>query len=75
MTNTAEIMRKGMECLKEGLGEIEAEEFISILMREKFDYTKWHSTAFDNMTLKELNEQAVDYNKQNPHTGNAKIIY
>ena len=49
--------------------------FVSILLREKFDYTKWHRTAFDNMTLKELNAAAVEYNKEHPHTGKAKIIY
>ena len=75
MSSTADIMCRGMECLKDGLGEIEAEMFVSILLREKFDYTKWHHTAFDNMTLEELNKAAVEYNKDHSYIGNAKVIY
>ncbi len=38
-TSTVEIMNKGMKCLTEAMGIVEAEQFISIIMREKFDYT------------------------------------
>jgi len=37
--NTVDIMNRGMECLTEALGVVEAEQFISIIIREKFDYT------------------------------------
>lgn len=39
--NTVEIMNKGMRCLTEKMGIVDAERFISIIIREKFDYTKW----------------------------------
>lgn len=35
-TSTVEIMNKGMKCLTEAMGIVEAEQFISIIMREKF---------------------------------------
>jgi len=38
---TSEIMRKGMECLTQQMGIVEAEQFISVIIRETFDYTKW----------------------------------
>ena len=36
-TNTVEIMNRGMQCLTDGLGVVDAEQFISIIIREKFD--------------------------------------
>ena len=39
-SNTIEIMNKRINCLLEKLGVAEAEQFISIIIREKFDYTK-----------------------------------
>ena len=41
MESMTEIMNKGRKCLTQHLGSIEAEQFISIIIREKFDYTKW----------------------------------
>jgi len=36
-SSTTEIMNKGMECLKDNLGIVDAEMFISLIIREKFD--------------------------------------
>lgn len=36
--NTAEIMDRGMACLVEKLGVVEAEHLISVILRENFDY-------------------------------------
>ena len=48
-SNTVDIMNRGMECLTESLGVIDAEQFISIIIRERFDYTKWQRMFFDKM--------------------------
>ena len=37
--STAEIMSKGMKCLMEQLGVVEAERFVATVIRERFDYT------------------------------------
>ena len=50
MESMTEIMNKGMKCLTQHLGSIEAEQFISIIIREKFDYTKWQREYFDAKT-------------------------
>ena len=73
-TSTAEILNKGMTALIERLGEIDAEQFITIIMRERFDYTKWHSQHFDNFTLDEYMDQAVNFEKKHPFRGNAQRI-
>ncbi len=38
MITDSEIKRKGIELLIKGLGEVEAERFITLIIREPFDY-------------------------------------
>jgi hypothetical protein len=66
MINTAEIIDKGMSCLLERLGVIETEQFISVILRERFDYTNWQRGHFDFMNSEEFNQAALRYAKQNP---------
>lgn len=47
MCSDVVIMNKGINCLIENLGVLETEQFISVIMREKFDYTKWQQEHFD----------------------------
>ena len=56
--NTVELLNRGMECLVDNLGPIEAETFISIVIREKFDYTKWQREYFDRIPKEQLREHA-----------------
>ena len=71
MTSTAEIMNRGMKCLTEQLGILEAEEFISVIIREKFDYTKWQREYFDTKTPKEISAEASHFEKMQPFVGDA----
>ena len=66
MNTTTTIMNDGINCLIERLGIIETEIFISQLIREPFDYTKWQSEHYANMSVSELNKKAVEYAKNNP---------
>ena len=66
MVSNMEIMNRGMSCLLEKLGVVETEQFISTIIREKFDYTKWQQQRFDNMSSDEFQEAAVAYAKENP---------
>ena len=66
MNNSIEIMNEGINCLIRELGVVKAEQFISIINREKFDYTKWQHWLFGNMSLDELNSAAVEFAKNNP---------
>jgi hypothetical protein len=66
MTETV-LMKTGMKILIEQLGNIEAERFVSILLREPFDYTEWRK---DNlcfgMTVEEISKKAMKvYNQGN----------
>ena len=64
--STIDIMDRGMNCLLQNLGTIETEKFIAVLIREKFDYTKWRREYFGNACVSELNEQAAAYAKTHP---------
>ena len=66
MTSTAEIMDLGMNCLLEKLGTVETEHFISVILREKSDYTKWRQKYFDNVSSDDFQAAAVDYARNNP---------
>ncbi len=66
MSTTAEIMDTGINYLIEKLGTVETERFISVIIRERSDYTKWRQKYFDNVTSEEFNNAAVLYAKEHP---------
>ncbi len=66
-----EVMNRGMMCLIEKMGIVEAERFISIIIREKFDYTKWQRDYFDAKTPEEISNEASQFEKAHPFTGEA----
>ena len=53
------LRNKGMKALIDKLGHVEAERFISLIIREPFDYTEWQRGLFDNMSVKELSNKAM----------------
>ena len=57
------LRNEGMRALINELGHVEAERFISLIIREPFDYTEWQKDLFDNMSVKELSNKAMnEYN-------------
>ena len=63
-TGTIDLMERGMSCLIDGLGIVDAEKFIAFVIREKFDYTTWQREHFDLET--HFAENAVKYASANP---------
>ncbi len=66
MNNTAEILDLGINCLIEQLGVVNAEQFISTLVREKSDYTKWRRQYFDHVAPEEFHQAAIAHAKEHP---------
>ena len=67
MSDTAVIMNKGMNYLLEKLGPLETEIFISQLLREPFDYTRWRrDNLYADIPLHELNQKAALFAKDHP---------
>jgi len=55
---TEAIISAGMKLLREHLGLIETEIFISKVSRKGFDYTKWRENLWEDLTLDEVFERA-----------------
>lgn len=58
MTDT-EIRMKGMQVLINALGEVQAEKFITLIMREPFDYTEWQRDLWHDKTVEEISTMAM----------------
>jgi hypothetical protein len=62
MLNNAVLLDKGIKCLVDGLGMLESEQFIHILLSQPFDYTEWRK---DNlcvgMSVEEISDAAEEY--------------
>jgi hypothetical protein len=58
------IINVGMLYLREKLGIIETEAFISAIRNDHFDYTQWRrDNLFSGESLEEINEQASEYER------------
>jgi len=55
-----EVRIKGMEALIAALGEVHAERFITLMMREPFDYTEWQKTLWNDKTVEEISRMAME---------------
>jgi len=63
--NNAAVLDKGIKCLTENLGMLEAEQFIYVLKSQPFDYTEWRKTnLFTGMTLEEISNAADEHCKR-----------
>ncbi len=59
MRTDTEIKMAGFEMLSNKLGMVEAERFIALIQREKFDYTKWRENLFNELSGEEISKRAM----------------
>ena len=50
-----------IKCLIQNFGVVQTERFISIIIKEPFDYTKWQRDLFNDMTIEELFDAATEW--------------
>lgn len=62
----AEIKVLGFEILSRHLGLVDAERFIALIQREKFDYTQWRQTLFAELSGEEISRQAMEFQQRKP---------
>ena len=65
MLTDTEIKRKGFKILVEKLGDVDAEKFISRIIKEPFDYTQWQSTLWSDQTIDQVSDKAMNYRTMN----------
>ena len=63
MTETV-LKQSAIKCLIENFGVVDTERFISLIIKEPFDYTKWQENLYEDMSVKELSKVAMEYRKK-----------
>jgi len=58
--NESVLKQSAMKCLIDNFGIVEAERFISLVIKEPFDYTKWQTNLYEDMTVRELSKRAME---------------
>lgn len=67
MAYDGKLLQRGMRCLIDNLGIIEAEKFIAMFTQEQIpDYTQWQRDYFDSMTPEEFRTSLEEFIKQHP---------
>ena len=59
MITDTEIKLEGFRALTNALGEVQAEKFIALILREPFDYTKWRQKLWVNRTVEDISQSAM----------------
>ena len=60
-----EVKLKGIEALIYSLGEVQAERFISLILRDPFDYTEWQKKLWPDKTIEEISSMAMEKYSEN----------
>ena len=54
-----------MQCLIENFGIVQTERFISLMLKEPFDYTKWQKDLYSDKSVDEIFRAASDWKAKN----------
>jgi hypothetical protein len=60
MITDTEIKQRGIKALIADLGNVQAERFISLIIREPFDYTKWQRDLWSDESVEVLSKKAME---------------
>ena len=63
------LKRRGMDALSETLGLVEAERFISLILREPFDYTEWQYDLYKDISLEDFYKNVKNFREKNSVKG------
>ncbi len=61
MLTDSEIRVKGIEILMKELGEVQTERFITLLIREPFNYTEWQRDLWADIPVDILSKRAMEF--------------
>jgi len=59
MKTDTQIRSEGLRALHDALGTVEAERFITLLLREPFDYTTWQRTLWPDKSVEQISTAAM----------------
>lgn len=69
MSTDTEVRLRGLRALVDALGHVEAERFITLILREPFDYTSWQKELWAEKSVDELSEAAMQWRRAAPNQG------
>jgi hypothetical protein len=69
MSTDTEVRIRGLRALVEALGTVEAERFITLILREPFDYTKWQRQLWADKSVDEISKAAMAVRSAPPNKG------
>jgi len=61
MKTDSELRVDGYRALEGALGTVEAERFITLIIREPFDYTRWRKNLWRDRTAEEISRAAMQH--------------
>ena len=64
MITDTELKIKGIDTLTTALGEVEAERFITLMLREPFDYTKWQKHLWEDRSVEDISKSAMQQRRK-----------
>jgi hypothetical protein len=60
-----EIKVRGLQVLVDALGHVEAERFITLFIREPFDYTEWQQSLWPERSVEDISKAAMEFRIKN----------
>jgi hypothetical protein len=66
MRTDVEIRLNGVRALIQALGAVDAERFVALMNRERFDYTEWRKTQWREETIGSLAAKARELRATQP---------
>lgn len=63
MLTDIQIKKKGLKALIDKLGDVGAEKFISMIIKEPFDYTQWQRLLWTEQSVDQVSEKAMQHRK------------
>ena len=65
MLTDTEIKKKGLRVLINNLGDVDAEKFIRLIIKEPFDYTQWQDLLWAEQSVEQVSDKAMKYRTKN----------
>lgn len=59
MSTDTEARTRGLRALVDALGTVEAERFVTLILREPFDYTQWQTQLWADKSVDEISKAAM----------------
>ena len=58
--NDSTLKQNAMKCLIDNFGIVDAERFISLIIKEPFDYTEWQENLYEDLSVEDLSKKAME---------------